>query len=181
MGSALLTHSWSGQFPGLKDFPAQDRPNSTVVFWTFRLMVGLGVLMIALGAWSLFLRRGGRLYRNRLFLRFALALGPAGIAAMLAGWLTTEIGRQPWVVYGVMRTAEGVSAHSGAQVGFTLLVFVVVYVVVFGAGTVYALRLIAAGPTDKDLAEPLSGGPGEPRQPMRPLSAAPDADLAEQP
>jgi len=180
-GSLLLTHSWTGQIPALADFAPQDRPNPTVVFWTFRVMVGLGLLMIALGLWSAWLRRGAKLYGNRIFLRFALAMGPAGIVAILAGWLTTEIGRQPWVVYGVMRTADGVSSHAAGQVGFTLLVFVVVYVVVFGAGTVYALRLMAAGPAHSELSEPPSGGPGEARQPMRPLSAAPGGDLAQGP
>jgi cytochrome d ubiquinol oxidase subunit I len=112
LGSLILTHTWEGQIPGLKDFPPEDRPNATVIFWTFRVMVGLGLLMIVLGVWSAFLRRHGRLYTSRAFLRFALAMGPAGIVAILAGWYTTEIGRQPWVVYGIMRTAEGVSTHS---------------------------------------------------------------------
>jgi cytochrome d ubiquinol oxidase subunit I len=143
-------------------------------------MVGLGLLMIVLGVWSAFLRRHGRLYTSRAFLRFALAMGPAGIVAILAGWYTTEIGRQPWVVYGIMRTAEGVSTHSAGQVGFTLLVFVLVYLVVFGAGTVYALRLIAAGPTHEEVSKPPEGGPGEARTPMRPLSAASGANLPQE-
>ena len=174
LGSLILTHTWDGQFPGLKDFPREDRPNSTVVFWTFRVMVGLGLLMIALGAWSLLLRAGERLYRSPIFLRFALLMGPTGLIAMLAGWYTTEIGRQPWLIYGLMRTADGVSAHSTAQVGLTLAVFVVVYFIVFGAGTVYALRLIGKGPAVNEGAAPKPGGPGQPRQPMRPMSAASD-------
>jgi cytochrome d ubiquinol oxidase subunit I len=180
LGSLILTHTWEGQIPGLKDFPPEDRPNATVIFWTFRVMVGLGLLMIVLGVWSAFLRRHGRLYTSRAFLRFALAMGPAGIVAILAGWYTTEIGRQPWVVYGIMRTAEGVSTHSAGQVGFTLLVFVLVYFVVFGAGTVYALRLIAAGPTHEEVSKPPEGGPGEARTPMRPLSAASGANRPEE-
>jgi cytochrome bd ubiquinol oxidase subunit I len=172
LGSLILTHSWEGVIPGLKDFPPSERPNATIVFWTFRIMVGLGLLMIALGLWSALLRRRARLYRSRAFLRFATAMGPAGIVAILAGWYTTEIGRQPWVVYGVMRTADAVSLHSVGQVGFTLLLFVLVYLVVFGAGTRYGLRLIAAGPGSGAGEKPLEGGPGEHRQPMRPLSAA---------
>ncbi|WP_217619219.1 cytochrome ubiquinol oxidase subunit I, partial [Achromobacter sp. GbtcB20] len=111
LGSIILTHSWDGQFPGLKDFPKDERPNSLIVFWSFRLMVGLGLLMIALGVWSLLLRRGGQLFTKRLFLRAALWMGPAGLVAILAGWVTTEVGRQPWVVYGVLRTADAVSPH----------------------------------------------------------------------
>jgi len=177
LGSLILTHTWDGQFPGLKEFPREDRPNSTVVFWTFRVMVGLGVLMITLGTWSLWLRAGRRLYQSRAFLSFALVMGPSGLIALLAGWLTTEIGRQPWLIYGLMRTADGVSAHSTSQVGLTLAMFVIVYFAVFGAGTVYALRLIGKGPAMNAGKLASSGGPGHHRQPMRPLSAASeDAD-----
>jgi cytochrome d ubiquinol oxidase subunit I len=128
------------------------------VFWTFRVMVGLGVLMIALGLWGLWLRRGDRLYRSRPFLCFALALGPAGLVAILAGWLTTEIGRQPWVIHGLMRTADAVSAHSASQVGLTLAAFVIVYLAVFGAGTAYLLRLIGMGPTSPAINPRSRGG-----------------------
>jgi cytochrome d ubiquinol oxidase subunit I len=174
LGSVILTHTWEGQFKGLKEFAREDRPNSTVVFWTFRVMVGLGFLMIALGIASLVLRRGEKLYRSRAFLRFALLMGPAGIIAMLAGWYTTEIGRQPWVIQDLMRTADGVSPHTTSQVGLTLATFVVVYIVVFGAGTVYALRLMRQGPPVREGDAPAPGGPGRPRQPMRPLSGAYD-------
>jgi cytochrome d ubiquinol oxidase subunit I len=175
LGSLLLTHSWDGQFSGLKDFPRQDRPNATVVFWTFRVMVGLGVLMIGLGTVGLWLRWRRRLYKSRAFHRWALAMGPAGLVAILAGWLTTEVGRQPWTVYGVMRTADSVSAHGAAQLGFTLALFVVVYMTVFGAGTTYLLRIIGIGPVENEGLLPNPGGPGQPRQQMRPLSAAPEA------
>jgi len=174
LGSLILTHSLDGQFPGLKDFPAADRPNSTVVFWTFRVMVGLGLLMIALGIAGLYLRRGGRLFGARRFLRFVVAMGPAGFVALLAGWYTTEIGRQPWVIYGVMRTSEGVSPHAATQVGFTLVLFVLVYLIVFGAGTRYLLRLIAKGPVEHEGEAVEEGGRGQMRQPMRPISAAPE-------
>ena len=174
LGSILLTHSLDGQFPGLKDFPKADRPNSLVVFWTFRLMVGLGMLMLLLALAGAWLRRGGRIYGNRLFLKCALVMGPAGLVAMLAGWVTTEVGRQPWLVYGVMRTADGVSAHGAAQVGFTLALFVLVYFVVFGAGTVYMLRIIGKGPEVGEADHPPSGGPGRMHQGMRPMSGAPE-------
>jgi cytochrome d ubiquinol oxidase subunit I len=172
LGSLILTHSWNGQFPGLKEFPREDRPNSAIVFWTFRVMVGLGLLMIALALWGAVLRLRKRLYSSRPFLRLALAMGPSGFIAILAGWFTTEIGRQPWVVYGLMRTADGASGHSASAVGFTLVVFVAVYLVVFGAGTAYAVRLIGSGPGPHERNGPPHGGPGEQRQPMRPMSAA---------
>jgi len=100
---------------------------------------------------------------------------PAGLVALLAGWFTTEIGRQPWIIQGLMRTADAVSAHGAGQVGLTLALFVIVYLVVFGAGTVFMLRLIGAGPHEGEGDEPMPGGPGELHQQMRPMSAAPDA------
>ncbi len=173
-GSLLLTHSWEGEIPALKDFPPADRPNSTIVFWTFRVMVGLGFLMIALALLGLALRRGGRIHRSRAFLRFVLLMAPSGLVAILAGWMTTEIGRQPWIIQGLMRTGEGVSAHSATQLGISLTLFIVVYLTVFGAGTAYLLRLIGKGPVTDEAEEPMEGGPGRPRHPGRPLSAAPE-------
>ncbi len=174
LGSLILTHSRAGQLPALEDFPKPDRPNSTIVFWTFRGMVGLGMLMLLLGLLALATRWRKRLYTWRPLMRFALAMGPAGLAAILLGWVTTEVGRQPWVVYGVMRTADAVSAHDPLQVGFTLAMFVVVYFVAFGAGTLYALRMLGAGPKMGESDVPEHGGPGQPRQQMRPVSAATD-------
>jgi cytochrome bd ubiquinol oxidase subunit I len=172
-GSLLLTHTWDGTIPALKDFEREDRPNSTVIFWTFRVMVGIGFATIALALVGLLLRRGGRLYQHRWFLRAVLAMGPMGLVAILAGWFTTEIGRQPWIIYGVMRTADAVSPVSAAQLGLGLAVFVVVYCFVFGAGTAYLLKIIAKGPgigvAPQDAPE---GGPGEALTPARPLSAA---------
>ncbi len=172
LGSLILTHSLDGQIPGLKEFAPQDRPNAAIVFWTFRVMVGLGFLMLGLGLWSLWLRRQDRLYDARPFLRFALLMGPAGLIAVLAGWFTTEIGRQPWVVYNVLRTADGVSNHSAPTMAATLGLLVVMYVIVFGVGVSYLLKLIARGPDeegDDPAAEDYTPG-----RPARPLSAAPD-------
>jgi cytochrome d ubiquinol oxidase subunit I len=146
LGSLILTHSWDGPLPALKAFAPQDRPNSSVVFWSFRVMVGLGLMMIALGLWGAWLRWRGRLWQCRPFLRVLVWMGPSGLIALLAGWITTEVGRQPWVVYGLLRTKDAVSAHGAAQMSFTLLLFVLVYVAVFGMGIVYLLRLIRAGP-----------------------------------
>jgi cytochrome d ubiquinol oxidase subunit I len=156
LGSLILTHSWNGPLPALKEFAPQDRPNSTVVFWSFRVMVGLGFMMIALGLWSVWLRWRGTLGHCRPFLHLLLWMGPSGLVALIAGWLTTEIGRQPWAIYGLLRTADAVSAHGALQMSFTLLLFVLVYVLVFGMGIVYLLRLIRTGPV------PLSTAPEHP-------------------
>lgn len=172
LGSLILTHSWDGQFQALKEFPRQDRPNVAIVFWSFRIMVGLGLLMIAMGVWAAWQRWRGRLYETRPLLRFALYMGPAGLVAILAGWITTEVGRQPWLVYGVMRTADGVTPHGALEVGITLALFVVVYFVLFGAGIAYILRLIRQGPVPDEGSAAMDGGPGENRTPSRPISAA---------
>ena len=178
LGSLVLTHDWDGHIPGLKEFAPEDRPNSTVVVWTFRVMVGLGTLMLLLGVWSAWLRWRSRLYQSRLFLRFAVAMGPAGLIAILAGWYTTEIGRQPWVVYGVMRTKDAVSSHPASALTTTLIVFVVMYLAVFGTGVSYMLKLAAKGPAELG---PSNGGHGRSegtplnQRPSRPLSAASDA------
>ena len=173
LGSLILTHSLYGQIPGLKQFAPEDRPNSTIVFWTFRLMVGLGLLMLFLGLWGAWLRWRRRLYDTRLFLLCATFMGPAGLIALLAGWLTTEIGRQPWVVYGVMRTKDAVSNHSALALSGTLILFVVMYCAIFGTGISYIIKLVAKGPQD------IAGGghqadPGQSLRPARPLSAATD-------
>ena len=170
LASLILTHSWDGQFSGLKEFPPEDRPNSAIVFWSFRIMVGLGTLMVALGLWSAWLRWRRNLFHQRLFLNFALWMGPSGLIAILAGWFTTEIGRQPWTVYGLMRTADSVSAHGATEVGVTLLLFILIYTAVFGTGIGYLLRLVRIGPQTGESHKPDEGGPGQERQPMRPLS-----------
>ncbi|MET1078620.1 MAG: cytochrome ubiquinol oxidase subunit I [Pseudomonas sp.] len=172
LGSLILTHSLDKQVPALKDFAAEDRPNATIVFWTFRVMVGLGLLMILTGLWSLWLRLRGRLFENRAFLHLALWMGPSGIIAILAGWYTTEIGRQPWVVYGLMRTVDASSGHGFAQMSLTLGLFVVVYFALFGVGIGYMMRLVRKGPVTDEGKEEGAGGPGQQRTPARPLSAA---------
>jgi len=176
LGSLILTHSTTGQYPGLKEFAPEDRPNATVLFWTFRSMVGLGLLMIVLSLLALLARWRGRLYGSHFLLRFALYMGPAGLVAILAGWMTTEIGRQPWIVYGLMRTSDAVSSHGAAPVALTLAIFIVVYFTVFGAGTWYGLKIIAKGPETGESNQPVEGGPGESRTPARPLSAAPEKE-----
>jgi cytochrome d ubiquinol oxidase subunit I len=176
IGSLILTHSLDGTYPGLKEFPKEDRPNSLILFWSFRVMVGLGLLMILLGLVSVWLRWRGRMETSRPFLRFALLMGPAGLIAMLAGWFTTEIGRQPWVVYKVMRTADAVSPHGPVELSITLAIFIVVYFAVFGTGIAYLLRLVRKGPIMSEGLQTDIGGPGQDRTPSRPLSAAKKSD-----
>jgi cytochrome d ubiquinol oxidase subunit I len=147
LGSLILTHSWDGEIRGLKSFPPEDRPNSTVVFWSFRVMAGLGMLMIVMSVLALILLRRGRLYDAKWFHRFAVAMGPSGFVSLLAGWVTTEVGRQPWVVYGVMRTSQALSPLTSQQVGISLMTFVVVYFLVFGTGVYYLLKLLRKGPS----------------------------------
>jgi cytochrome d ubiquinol oxidase subunit I len=171
LGSLILNHSLTEPIPALKDFPPEDRPNATIVFWTFRIMVGLGLLMILTGLWSLWLRWRDRLYQSRAFLRLTLLMGPSGLIAILAGWFTTEIGRQPWEIYGLMRTRDAVSLHSATQMSISLVTFVVVYFFVFGVGLVYVLRLVRKGPVPHEGRETNDGGAGRPRTPARPLSA----------
>lgn len=171
LGSLILNHSLTEPIPALKDFPKADRPNSTVVFWSFRLMAGLGMLMIFIGLWSAWLRWRGRLFENRAFLKLVLWMGPSGLIAILAGWFTTEIGRQPWVVYGLMRTADAVSNHSVTQMSVTLVMFVLVYFSLFGVGIGYMMRLVRKGPITHEGREASHGGAGQQRTPARPLSA----------
>ena len=157
--SLILTHSWNGRVPGLLEVPPAERPYAPVVFWTFRVMVGLGFLMFALGAASLLARWRGTLFTSRLLHRFALVMAPAPLVALLCGWMTTEIGRQPYTVYGLLRTADSVSPIGLPGVATSLAVFAVVYFVVFGAGVMIILRLMSKPPeigeTGIDPAKPI--------------------------
>ena len=145
LGSLILTHSWDGEIQGLKDFPPENRPNSTIVFFSFRVMAGLGMLMVLTALLGLLLRRKNRLYETTWYQRLVFCMGPSGIIALLAGWITTEVGRQPWVLYGVLRTADAVAPLTADQFGISLLVFVCVYFVVFGTGIYYMLKLMRYG------------------------------------
>ncbi len=109
-------------------------------------MAGLGMLMLLTALLGLLLRRGGRLYHARWFQRLVLCMGPSGLVALLAGWITTEVGRQPWAVYGVLRTEDSVSPITAQQAGVSLLIFVIVYFLVFGVGVYYMLKLMKHGP-----------------------------------
>jgi cytochrome d ubiquinol oxidase subunit I len=127
-----------------------------IVFWSFRIMVGLGVLMLLLGAISLIARYRGRLFDWRSLHWFAVAMIPSGFVAVIAGWVTTEVGRQPFTVYGLLRTADSVSPLDQPAVATSLVIFIIVYFIVFGAGTAYILRLMSREPdiSDTGLAGP---------------------------
>ena len=149
LGSLIMTHTLDGEVKGLKEFAPEARPNSLVVFWSFRIMVGLGVLMILMAVLGAWLRKTDKFYDSVWLHRFALYMGPSGFIALLAGWFTTEVGRQPWVVYGVLRTKDTLSPVSAEQVGLTLIIFVMVYFIVFGVGIFYMLKLMRKGPEFK--------------------------------
>ncbi|PIW26792.1 MAG: cytochrome ubiquinol oxidase subunit I [Rhodospirillales bacterium CG15_BIG_FIL_POST_REV_8_21_14_020_66_15] len=146
LGSMILTHDWNGEVKGLKAWPREDRPPAEVVFWSFRVMVALGLAMAAVGLWSGLRRLQGRLFDGRWLPWTVVAMTPSGFVAVIAGWITTEVGRQPWTVYGLLRTAESVSPIEAAAVGSSLTAFVAVYFAVFGAGVFYILRLMARPP-----------------------------------
>ncbi len=146
LSSLILKHDLDAPLAGLDSVAPENRPPVKVVFWTFRVMVGLGFLMLALGACSLLARWRRRLYDWRLLHRFALLMGPSGFVAVIAGWMTTEVGRQPFTVYGLMRTAESASPLAAPAVGASLVAFIVVYFAVFGMGSWYLLKLMSRAP-----------------------------------
>jgi len=162
VGSLILKHDPNAPMAGLDTVPDAQQPPVAIVFWSFRIMVGLGLLMFALGLASLWARWRGTLYEWRGLHRFALAMTPAGFVAVIAGWVTTEVGRQPYLVYGLLRTADSASPLAAPAVGASLVAFVVVYFAVFGVGIWYLLRLMHKPPE-----------PGEPdperteREPIR--------------
>ena len=151
LGSLILTHDLNGEIKGLKAFPKDQRPPAQIIFWTFRLMVGIGFAMLGVGLWSLLRRfQNGRLYEDRWLQRAALVMTPSGFVAVLAGWITTEVGRQPYTVYGLLTTAQSVSPIAAPAVGASLLAFVIVYFAVYAAGVFYLFRLFAGSPDSVD-------------------------------
>jgi cytochrome d ubiquinol oxidase subunit I len=144
--SLILTHSWNGKFTGLKGVPPKDRPPVPTVFFAFRIMVGLGLLMIATALLGAFLWWRGTLFETRWYLWPMSHFWWAGFVAVIAGWFVTEVGRQPWVVHGVMRTSDAASPVPAESVLTTLILFVLAYGVVFSFGIYYINRLINRGP-----------------------------------
>jgi cytochrome d ubiquinol oxidase subunit I len=158
LGSVVLTHSWDGEVRGLADWPRTDWPNVAILFFSFRIMVGLGLAMIGLGLWSLWHRCRGALFATPWLQRAAIVMGPAGFVALLAGWFVTEAGRQPYTVYGLLRTSDSVSPLATPAVASSVAAFVIVYLAVFGAGIFYVLRMMGTPPATRE-AEPDTGVP----------------------
>lgn len=173
LGSLYLTHDIDGEVKGLKEWPKEDRPPVAVVYFAFRIMVGIGMLMLLTVYTGLFLWRRGTLFSSRRYLRLCTIVAPAGFIAVLAGWTTTEVGRQPWIIYGLMRTSEGVTPSlTTLDVAISLATYVISYLFIFGAGFVLLRRLVRIGPP--------VGSEDETHEaqahPKRPLSAVTEHD-----
>lgn len=149
-GASLInTHSFNGVLEGLKSVSPNNQPKVLPVFFAFRVMVGIGLLMFAVAAIGVLLLLRGKLYTNRLFLRFCTLIAPLGFVATISGWLTAELGRQPWAVYQLMRTTDAVSIIPMRDVVTSLILFVVVYGIVFSFYLYYLLKVIRKGPAEE--------------------------------
>ncbi|TIX49680.1 cytochrome ubiquinol oxidase subunit I [Alteraurantiacibacter aquimixticola] len=146
LSSFILKHDFNAPIDGLDTIADEDQPPVFMVFWAFRIMVAIGLGMLGIGLWSLLARTRGKLYDWSLLHRAALIMGPSGFVAVIAGWVTTEVGRQPFTIYGLLRTADSASPLDAPAVAASLLAFVVVYFAVFSVGTWYLLRLMSAAP-----------------------------------
>jgi cytochrome bd ubiquinol oxidase subunit I len=171
LGSLILTHSLTGTYPALSSFPVEDRPPVHLPFYGFRVMVGIGIILIVMAVWGTWLWYRGRLEVSQRYLWLASKTWPLGFIAILAGWTVTEVGRQPWVAHGILRTVDAASPVSAGAVATSLALFVVIYSIVFSAGIYYINRLIVRGPQPP--------ARGQPRGlPNRPLSGASGEDPA---
>lgn len=169
LASLILTHSTDGVIQGLNEFAPEEQPPVWIVFWAFRVMVGIGLLMIATALTGLLLRRKGKFHQHTGFLKTLVYMIPMPFVAVLAGWIVTESGRAPWLVYGMMAHAEGVTPSlTGPMALFTLVGYVLVYAVVFYAGIYYLTRVVRNGMLPNEERE--TAGDNF-RRPMRPLSA----------
>ena len=164
--SLILTHELEGEVRGLKEWDPEDRPHVPTVFWSFRIMVAIGLVMIGVALWGAWLTWRKRLEHSPRFLKLATWMIPTPFIAVLAGWFVTEVGRQPWLVHGIMRLEEGITPSlTGGMALFTLIGFILVYAAVFVAGAYYLIRVIKAGPT------PMTEDDSGQGRPKRPLSA----------
>lgn len=170
LASIILTHTLDGEIPGISEAVPEEQPPVMIVFWAFRVMVGIGLLMIATAFMGLLLRRKGRIYENRLFLKTLVGMVSLPFIAVLAGWVVTESGRAPWLVYGIMTHAEGVTPSlTGGMALFTLIGYMLVYAVVFYAGIYYILRVVRNGMLPEHAQ---ASTDSDADRPKRPLSAA---------
>ena len=163
--SLILTHDPNGLFPGLKSVPASERPPVPSVFFAFRIMVGIGLFMIAAALFGALLWWRGTLFERKWFLQVLSQSWWTGFVAVIAGWVVTESGRQPWIAHGILRTADAISPVPAASILGTLALFVFAYCIVFWMGIYYINRLIARGPEGEAIAH-------EESLPSRPLAAA---------
>jgi cytochrome d ubiquinol oxidase subunit I len=182
LSSLILKHDLDAPMDGLDTIADDEEPPIGMVFWSFRIMVGIGFAMLGIGIWSLYARARKRLYDAPWLHRAALAMAPSGFAAVLAGWITTEVGRQPYVVYGLLRTADAASPLDAPAVAASLLAFIIVYFTVFGIGVWYILRLMSKSPKTAELGAKrgdtgpirtagITPGPAQNAEHMKPLTA----------
>jgi cytochrome d ubiquinol oxidase subunit I len=144
--SLLITHTLDGEVTGLKSFPADERPNSLIAFFSFRIMAGIGFLFLFVMIWALYLWKKRRLFGSKAFLMTLVALQPLGFIATITGWVTAEMGRQPWIVYGLMKTSDGVSPIAPGNVVWSILLFFVFFTVI-AAGYLFSIwKILKAGP-----------------------------------
>ena len=148
LASLLNTHSWDGELVGLKTVAKADQPKVAIVFFSFRIMVGIGVLMLFIMLWHLVLRYKGRLFDTKIFLKSLLFMAPLGFIATVSGWITAEVGRQPWVIYNVLRTKDAAAKIDPDFIFFTLSLMFVVYLTIFIFYLYYLSRMIKDGPPD---------------------------------
>ena len=165
LGSFVLTHDFEGEVRGLKSVPPNERPYVPLVFFAFRAMVGIGLVLIAIAWTGLVLRWRGRLYDTSWFSLVCAFSSPLPFIAILSGWTVTEAGRQPWIVYGVLRTQEAAAPVAAGAVASSFALFVIVYLILLGAFFYYAARTVLTGP-----------GVAEPHR--APLAVRPGADTA---
>jgi cytochrome d ubiquinol oxidase subunit I len=172
LGSIILVHDPNGVIKGLKEWPVEDRPPVKIPFFAFRIMVAIGFAMLFVAAAGLFLRWRKRMYDSRWFFWACMAMTPSGFIAVLTGWYTAEVGRQPWVVYGHLRTVDAVSPVPAASVATSLATFFIVYSIIFGAGVYYMAKVVKAGPKLIPPDDAPDIGPNRfDKRPKRPLSA----------
>jgi cytochrome bd ubiquinol oxidase subunit I len=154
LGSLILTHSLNGEVKGLKEVPPSDWPYVPIVFFAFRAMVGIGSLLLALALTSVYLRWRGWLFTTKWFLTTLVLVSPLGFVATIAGWVVTEAGRQPYVVYGVLRTANAASPLAAVSVGITFILFIAVYLLLMGGFLWFLIQTIIRGPETVEIGEP---------------------------
>jgi len=159
LSSLILKHDLNAPLAGLDTIPDDEEPPVAIVFWSFRIMIGIGFAMLAIGLWSIFRRWKGQLYEAKWLHRVMVLMAPSGFVAVLAGWVTTEVGRQPFTVYGVLRTSDSLAPIAAPAVAASLTTFIIVYFFVFGAGTYYIMRMMNKTPGAIDVKMGLNDGP----------------------